>query len=113
MKRFLVLFAAALISAATPAIADAQPRGQRGDQQFEEPQRGDRSGRGRSNDRGQSQEREIPLPTLIRMVERSTGGEYVNANPRMMGGRKFYWMRLRFPGGRFQDYMVDATTGQF
>lgn len=115
MKRFLVLFAAALISAAAPAIADAQPRGKRGEQ-FEEPQRGDRGnrgGRGRGDDRGQSQEREIPLPTLIRMVERSTGGEYVNANPRMMGGRKFYWMRLRFPGGRFQDYMVDATTGQF
>jgi hypothetical protein len=47
------------------------------------------------------------------MVERATGGEYVNADPRIMGGRKYYWMRLRFPGGRLQDYMVDAATGQF
>lgn len=115
MKRFLVLFAAALIGAAAPAIADAQPRGRSGEQQFEEPNRGERGNRGNRGDRddGQRQEREIPLPTLIRMVERSTGGEYVNANPRMVGGRKFYWMRLKFPGGRFQDYMVDAATGQF
>jgi hypothetical protein len=47
------------------------------------------------------------------MVESRTGGEYVNANPRMQGGRKYYWMRLRFPGGRFEDFMVDAATGQF
>jgi uncharacterized membrane protein YkoI len=104
MNRFVALFAAALITAALPAAADAQgraPRGERSEQQK----------RGGENDR--QAEREIPLSQLIRMVESRTGGEYVNANPRMQGGRKYYWMRLRFPGGRFQDYMVDASTGQF
>jgi uncharacterized membrane protein YkoI len=107
MKRVLALFAAALITAATPVAADAQGRQgkkDRSEQQRERP-RGDYDG-GR-------QEREIPLTQLIRMVESRTGGEYVNANPRMMGGRKYYWMRLRFPGGRHEDFMVDAATGQF
>lgn len=107
MNKFVALFAAAVISAALPAVADAQSRGPRGDRS-EQQQRG----RG-DNGYDRPAEREIPLSQLIRMVESRTGGEYVNANPRMQGGRKYYWMRLRFPGGRFQDYMVDAATGQF
>lgn len=104
MKRILVLLTAALLSAAMPAVADAQGRGKgKGP-----------DGRGPpGQERGYGQEREIPLPQLIRMVEQRTGGSYVNANPRMVGGRKYYWMRLRFPGGEFQDFMVDASTGQF
>ena len=101
MKRLVALFAAAILTAAIPVAADAQGRGPRGDRQEQ---------------KGSSEaprEREIPLSQLIRMVESRTGGEYVNANPRMQGGRKYYWMRLRFPGGRFEDFMVDAATGQF
>ena len=101
MKRLVALFAAALLTAAIPVAADAQGRGPKGDRQ-EQPRGGDAP-----------REREIPLSQLIRMVESRTGGEYVNANPRMQGGRKYYWMRLRFPGGRFEDFMVDAATGQF
>ena len=56
---------------------------------------------------------EIPLPALIRMMERRTGGQFVNANPTDgPGGRPAYWMRFRFEGGRFADYVVDAQTGQ-
>jgi uncharacterized membrane protein YkoI len=118
MKRIAVLLAAALISSALPAVADAQGRDRRGDyldqgQGRGQDRRGDRQDSDRQDRGGQQQEREIPLSQLIRMVERTTGGEYVNANPRMQGGRKYYWIRLRFPGGRFQDYMVDAATGQF
>lgn len=101
MKRLVALFAAAILTAAIPAAADAQGRGPRGDRQEQ---------KGNSE---APREREIPLSQLIRMVESRTGGEYVNANPRMQGGRKYYWMRLRFPGGRFEDFMVDAATGQF
>ncbi len=104
MKRLVALFAAALVTAAIPAAADAQGRGPKGDRSERQEQRG-------GNDA--PREREIPLSQLIRMVESRTGGEYVNANPRMQGGRKYYWMRLRFPGGRFEDFMVDAATGQF
>ena len=111
MKRVLALFAAALVTAAMPVAADAQSRGKkdRGEQQQQKQQRE----RPRDDYDGGRQEREIPLTQLIRMVESRTGGEYVNANPRMMGGRKYYWMRLRFPGGRHEDFMVDAATGQF
>jgi uncharacterized membrane protein YkoI len=113
MKRFVALFAAALVTAALPAAADAQGRGK----PYKQEQRGGKGNRGGGNDdRGgyeAPREREIPLSQLIRMVESRTGGEYVNANPRMQGGRKYYWMRLRFPGGRFEDFMVDAATGQF
>lgn len=107
MKRLVALFAAAILTAAIPVAADAQGRGPK-------------SERGNRDDRQEQKggfdaprEREIPLSQLIRMVESRTGGEYVNANPRMQGGRKYYWMRLRFPGGRFEDFMVDAATGQF
>lgn len=108
MNRIAALLAVALIGAALPAAADAQGRGPKSDRGDQQQQRG----RGDS-DYDRPAEREIPLSQLIRMVESRTGGEYVNANPRMQGGRKYYWMRLRFPGGRFQDYMVDAATGQF
>jgi uncharacterized membrane protein YkoI len=114
MKRLVALFAAALVTAAIPVAADAQGRGPKGDKQE---QRGGKGNRGNGqDDRGgydAPREREIPLSQLIRMVESRTGGEYVNANPRIQGGRKYYWMRLRFPGGRFEDFMVDAATGQF
>ena len=108
MKRLVALFAAALVTAAIPMAADAQGRGNSANP----PGKGNphRQERG---DYEAPREREIPLSQLIRMVESRTGGEYVNANPRMQGGRKYYWMRLRFPGGRFEDFMVDAATGQF
>ena len=110
MSRFIALLAIAAISSAVPAFAEAQSRGDRLERQ-------DRSKDERRDDRRGGYERqaepEIPLTRLIRMVERATGGEYVNSDPRIMGGRKYYWMRLRFPGGRSQDYMVDAATGQF
>lgn len=102
MKRLVALFAAALVTAAIPVAADAQGRG-----------KGNRDDRQEQKGSYEPREREIPLSQLIRMVESRTGGEYVNANPRMQGGRKYYWMRLRFPGGRFEDFMVDAATGQF
>lgn len=107
MKRLVALFAAALLTAAIPVAADAQGRGPKADKQEQGGRKGDRGGS------DAPREREIPLSQLIRMVESRTGGEYVNANPRMQGGRKYYWMRLRFPGGRFEDFMVDAATGQF
>ncbi|MDB5469235.1 MAG: hypothetical protein JWR84_795 [Caulobacter sp.] len=108
MKRLVALFAAAILTASIPVAADAQGRGPKGD-------RGNREDRQEQQKGGYEapREREIPLSQLIRMVESRTGGEYVNANPRMQGGRKYYWMRLRFPGGRFEDFMVDAATGQF
>ena len=111
MSRLIALLAVALISSAIPALAEAQSRGDRLERTDERPdkRRDDRRGGGFD----QPPQREIALPQLIRMVERATGGEYVNADPRIMGGRKYYWMRLRFPGGRMQDYMVDAATGQF
>ena len=114
MKRLVALFAAAILTAAIPVAADAQGRGPKADKQEQSGGKGNR-GNGQ-DDRGgydAPREREIPLSQLIRMVESRTGGEYVNANPRMQGGRKYYWMRLRFPGGRFEDFMVDAATGQF
>jgi len=104
MSRLIALLAVALISSAVPAFAEAQSRGDRLEQ---------RPDKRRDSGYDQPPQREIALPQLIRMVERATGGEYVNADPRIMGGRKYYWMRLRFPGGRLQDYMVDAATGQF
>ncbi|NBB15310.1 hypothetical protein GVN21_08070 [Caulobacter sp. SLTY] len=118
MKRVLALFAAAMITAAIPVAADAQGRQGKKDrdeqqQQRSKPDRGQRGGNDRGGDYGGRQEREIPLTQLISMVENRTGGQYVNADPRYQGGRKYYWMRLRFPGGRHQDYMVDAATGQF
>ncbi|HYE47389.1 MAG TPA: hypothetical protein VEA44_16615 [Caulobacter sp.] len=118
MKRVVALFAAALVTAAMPAAADAQGRGNKGKQDKSEQQQRkadrDRGGDDRGGyERPERQEREIPLPQLIRMVESRTGGEYINANPRLQGGRKYYWMRLKFPGGRFEDFMVDAATGQF
>ena len=113
MKRLVALFAAALVTAAIPVAADAQGRGPKADKQEQRGGKGDRGGRGDRGDYDAPREREIPLSQLIRMVESRTGGEYVNANPRMQGGRKYYWMRLRFPGGRFEDFMVDAATGQF
>jgi uncharacterized membrane protein YkoI len=114
MKRLVALFAAAILTAALPVAADAQGRGPKADKQEQRGGKGNRGG-GNGNDGGYDapREREIPLSQLIRMVESRTGGEYVNANPRMQGGRKYYWMRLRFPGGRFEDFMVDAATGQF
>lgn len=111
MKRLVALFAAAILTAALPVAAEAQGRGPKGDRQ----EQGVRKGGGGAERDGYEapREREIPLSQLIRMVESRTGGEYVNANPRMQGGRKYYWMRLRFAGGRFEDFMVDAATGQF
>ncbi len=107
MSRLIALLAVALISSAVPALAEAQSR-------VDRPERPDqRPDKRRDGGYDQPPQREIALPQLIRMVERATGGEYVNADPRIMGGRKYYWMRLRFPGGRLQDYMVDAATGQF
>jgi uncharacterized membrane protein YkoI len=111
MKRLVALFAAAILTAAIPVAADAQGRGPKADKQEQGGRKGDR-GNGQGGYEA-PREREIPLSQLIRMVESRTGGEYVNANPRMQGGRKYYWMRLRFPGGRFEDFMVDAATGQF
>ena len=117
MKRLVALFAAAILTAAMPVAADAQGRGPKADKQEQGGRKGDRGKGDRGGfDRGgydAPREREIPLSQLIRMVESRTGGEYVNANPRMQGGRKYYWMRLRFPGGRFEDFMVDAASGQF
>lgn len=98
MKRIAPLLVAALLGAAAPAVADAQRRPEG------PPDRAEQRGPDRA-------EREIPLDTLVKMVERRTGGSYVNANPRFVGGRKFYWMRLKFPGGEFRDFMVDAATG--
>jgi hypothetical protein len=110
MSRFIALLALVAISSAVPAFAQAQSRGDRLERldKYEDSRRDDRR---KTYDR--PSEPEIPLPRLIRMVERATGGEYVNSDPRIMGGRKYYWMRFRFPGGRSQDYMVDAATGQF
>ena len=99
MKRIAPLIAAALLSAALPAVADAQRRPGGPPDRTEDSRGPERA------------EREIPLDTLVKMVERRTGGTYVNANPRMVGGKKFYWMRLKFPGGEFRDFMVDAATG--
>ncbi|MDO9335912.1 MAG: hypothetical protein Q7T61_05885 [Caulobacter sp.] len=116
MNRLIALFAAAILTTAIPVAADAQGRGPKADKQEQRGPKGNRGARGGDDDRGgyeAPREREIPLSQLIRMVESRTGGEYVNANPRMQGGRKYYWMRLRFPGGRFEDFMVDAASGQF
>ena len=57
------------------------------------------------------QDRLIPLPQIIAQL-RGRGGEYVSANVTEQGGRTVYWIRMRHPGGRFVDYVVDARTGQ-
>lgn len=57
-------------------------------------------------------ERRIPLPQVIARLKSQTGGEYVSANVMEQGGRTVYWIRMRHPGGRFVDYVVDAQTGQ-
>jgi hypothetical protein len=54
----------------------------------------------------------VPLPVLISQLERKTGGQFVSANPTRVEGRDAYWIRLRFDGGRFEDYFVDAQTGR-
>jgi uncharacterized membrane protein YkoI len=56
-------------------------------------------------------DRLIPLPQIIAQL-RARGGEYVSANVTEQGGRTVYWIRMRHPGGRFVDYIVDAHTGQ-
>jgi uncharacterized membrane protein YkoI len=57
------------------------------------------------------QDRLIPLPQIIAQL-RGRGGEYVSANVTEQGGRTVYWVRMRYAGGRFVDYTVDAHTGQ-
>lgn len=74
----------------------------------------DRAWQGDRNERIERRaSREIPLPSLIRMLEQRTGGRYVSANPTEgPDGQPAYWIRLQLGGGRIVDFVVDAASGR-
>ncbi len=117
MKRFLVLFAAALIGAGSPAAtatAWAQGRGQYDDR---DDRRGNSLGDGwapRGDDArdGVRGGRLVPLEQVIRGIARSTPGRLLDAGLEGGDDRPIYRVRWQTNDGRRIDYIVDARTGQ-
>ncbi|ATQ42146.1 PepSY domain-containing protein [Caulobacter mirabilis] len=114
MKRFLVLFAAALIGAGSPAattIAWAQGRGQYDDRDDDRGRRGNPSDDGWSRGGDARGGRLVPLEQVIRGIARSSPGRLLDAG--LEGGdRPIYRVRWQTNDGRRIDYIVDARTGQ-
>ncbi len=134
MNRFVALFAAALISAGLPAVAEAQAlRDQREDgvsARGRLPDRGDDGDRSRPpgwsrNSLGdgwsprESEARDgvrggrlVSLETVIRSIARANPGQLLDAGLEDRGGRPIYRVRWQTNDGRRIDFIVDATTGQ-
>ncbi|MDO9472110.1 MAG: PepSY domain-containing protein [Caulobacter sp.] len=138
MNRLVALFAAALISAGLPAVAEAQSRGrpsdcpggvigqacrevlrdQRDDGPSRPPGRGGNSlGDGWSPRESEARDgvrggRLVSLETVIRSIARSNPGQLLDAGLENRGGRPVYRVRWQTNDGRRIDFIVDATTGQ-
>ena len=133
MKRFVALFAAALIGVALPATAaQAQgrgyadcPQGKAGKacRQAARDNGDDRGGR-RGNSLGDSWAprgddaregvrggRLVPLEQVIRNIARSTPGRLLDAGLEGGGDRPVYRVRWQTNDGRRIDYIVDARSG--
>jgi uncharacterized membrane protein YkoI len=98
------LFAiAALISAAVPAVADAQ-QGRpsfgagRGDQ--DQAREGVRSGR------------QVPLSRVLQMIGSRNPGRHLNTTQGEAGGKPAYFVQWQMENGRVVVFVVDAESGQ-
>lgn len=132
MKRLTVLLAAALLTTALPAAAQAQgcPKGPAGrecrearlggGQGGERPIPGRRGGNSlgdgwapREDDarEGVRGGRLVPLESVIRNIARSTPGRLLDAGLEDQGGRPIYRVRWQAANGQRIDFIVDARSG--
>jgi uncharacterized membrane protein YkoI len=109
--KYAALIAAAVIGAALPAAADAQPRWQRGEQADSR----DHGRRGGDRDRGRGERREgaerrgqtISMSQAINVARGRTPGRVLDAG---MAGPN-YRVRLMTADGRVVDFVIDAGSG--
>lgn len=105
MKRRLAI--AALLIAAAPVAASAQPPAQ-------DPRPSYGAGRGDQDEARNAVRggRHVPLGQVIGMIGSRTPGRQLNTTMGDQGGRPVYIVQWQTPDGRVMVFVVDAQNGQ-